>query len=321
MAGRGTDRKIRFGVAVSFPESIEQWGELARKAEDLGYSVLLVADHLGRQWSPLLACLAAAQATTRLRVGTQVIANDFRNPVVLAKEAATLDLLSHGRFEFGIGVGHPASSPLGRSDYKQIGLEMDEPGPRVSRLAESLSIIKSFFESEEAFSFAGKFYQAEEVQPFPKAEQRPGPPIMVAGAGPRMLRLAAREADIINIAPRPPTVGPTSRGSMAFGLTIKDELAIIKEAAGERYDRLELCVFADRAVVTDDVAGASQKLAEGLGINLEQLEEMPHTLIGGPDVMVERIIEHRERYDISYRIVPGALMEAMAPVVSRLSGD
>ena len=143
-------RKIRFGFAAGLPESLQAWRELARKAEDLGYDVIHVADHMGRQWSPLLALLSAAEATTRLRVGTQVIANDFRIPVVLAKEIATLDLLTGGRFECGIGVGHPATSPTGRSDYNQIGMEMDEPGPRVGRLAESLRLIKRFMASDGA---------------------------------------------------------------------------------------------------------------------------------------------------------------------------
>jgi len=313
-------RKIRFGFAAGLPESVEAWRELARKAEDLGYDVMHVADHMGRQWSPLLALLSAADATTRLRVGTQVIANDFRVPVVLAKEIATLDLLTGGRFECGIGVGHPASSPTGRSDYNQIGREMDEPGPRVSRLAESLRLIKRFMASDEAFDFEGRFYHGRGVVPFPKPVQRPRPPIMVAGAGPRMLRLAASEADIVNIAPRPPTLGPTSRGSMSFGLDIHAELALIKEAAGDRYDELELCVFADRAVVTDDPEPAMARLGEELQIGRDALLEMPHTLIGEPGAIEERILEHRERYDISYRIVPGQLMEAFAPVVKKLAG-
>jgi len=315
-----TEHKIRFGVAANFPESVEAWRETARKAEDLGYSVLLVADHLGRQWAPLPALLSAADVTSTLRVGTQVIANDFRTPVVLAKEIATLDLLTGGRFEPGIGVGHPATSPTGRSDYNQLGVEMDGPGPRVTRLAESLRLIKRFLESEEQFDFEGEFYQAKDVIAFPKSVQRPHPPIMVAGAGPRMLRLAAREADIVNIAPRPPIKGTTSRGSTGFGLTIQDELAILKEAAGARYDDLELCVFADRASMTDDAGAAVDALAADFGITAEGVHEMPHTLIGEPGAMAEKVLLDKERYGVTYRIVQGALMEAMAPVVKATAG-
>ena len=315
-----TDHKIRFGVAANFPESAEAWKETARKAEDLGYSVLLVADHLGRQWSPMPALLSAAEATTTLRIGTQVIANDFRAPLVLAKEIATIDLLTGGRLEPGIGVGHPATSATGRSDYNQLGVEMDGPGPRVTRLGESLRLIKRFLESEEQFDFEGEFYRARDVVPFPKAVQRPHPPIMVAGAGPRMLRLAAREADIINIAPRPPIKGTTSRGSTGFGLDIHGELAILKEAAGSGYDDLELCVFADRASMTDDPRSAVEALAVEFGITPEAVHEMPHTLIGSASAMADKILLDKQRYGVTYRIVQGVLMEAMAPVIKAVAG-
>lgn len=315
-----TSRKIRFGVTAAFPDDVHQWRELVRKAEDLGYDVLLVADHMGRQWSPLLALLAAAEATSHLRVGTQVLANDFRRPIVLAKEVATLDRMTEGRFELGIGVGHPATSPTGRSDYAQLGIEMDEPGPRVSRLAEALAIIKAFLAGEEGFQYEGRFYTARDVVSQPRPVQQPRPPIMVAGAGPRMLRLAAAEADIVNIAPRPPITGVTSRGSTGFGLDIHASLSIIREAAGERYDELELSVFADRMAITADADAEVQKLADEMGITPAQVNEMPHTLIGPPEALSQRILAHREQYDVSYRIIPGGFMEAFAPVVKAIGG-
>jgi probable F420-dependent oxidoreductase len=323
------NRKIRFGFAAGMTSAsfeadpsagVQEWRNLARKAEDLGYDVMHVADHLSRQWSPLLALLSAADATTRLRFGTQVIANDFRHPVVLAKEIATLDLLTGGRFEPGIGVGHPPTSATGRSDYAQLGREMDGPGPRVSRLAESLRLIKQFMASDEPFDFEGSFYNGRGILPFPRPVQQPHPPIMVAGAGPRMLRLSGREADIINIAPRPPTVGTTSRGSTGFGLDIFAELALIKEAAGDRYDDIELCIFGDRSVITGDPEPELDKLAGEFGITRQQLDEMPHTLIGPPEAIADRILEHRERYGITYRVVLGHQMEAYAPVIKQLAG-
>ena len=315
-----TDRKIRFGVASNLPESVKAWKEWAKKAEDLGFDVLHIADHLGRQWSPLLALLAAGEATSRIRLGTQVIANDFRPAVVLAKEVATLDLLTNGRYEFGIGVGHPQTSPTGRSDYAQLGVEMDGPGPRVDRLRETLKVVKQFFEATEPFDFEGKFHNIHSVVPFPKPVQSPRPPIMVAGAGPRMLRLAAREADIINIAPRPPTVGTTSRGSTGFGLDIYGELEIIREAAAERYKDIELCVFADRTMFTSDVAGEKSKLAEEFGISVPQLDDMPHTAIGDASAIADKFLQDRDRFDVSYRIVPGAMIDAYAPVVKQIAG-
>lgn len=313
-------RKIRFGVAVSFPDTVQEWRDLARKVEDLGYDVLLVADHLSRQWSPLLALLAAAEATTRLRVGTQVMANDFRRPIMLAKEIATLDLMTEGRFEPGIGVGHPPTSAIGVSDYKQLGIEMDEPGPRVTRLEVSLQIIKRYLSSPDPFEFQGKFYATRETVNYPRPSQQPHPPIMVAGAGPRILKLAAREADIINIAPRPPIKGMSARGTVGFGLDITGSRDIIKEAAGGRYDDIELCVFADRAVVTDDPKPHREKLAADLGITEQQMDEMPHTLIGEPDAICEAILKFRDSHDVSYRIVQGAHMDDFAPVVAKVGG-
>jgi probable F420-dependent oxidoreductase len=314
-------RKFRFGVAVSFPGDANQWRDLARKVEDLGYDVLLVADHMLRQWSPLLALVAAADVTNRLRFGTQVIANDFRHPAVLAKEAATLDLLTGGRFELGIGVGHPPTSQTGIRDYQQLGREMDSPGARVQRLAESVQIISTFFKADEPFDFTGEFFNLRGVVPNPKPLQKPRPPIMIAGAGPRMLRLAANTADIINIAPRPPTRGATSRGSTGFGLDIHAELSIIKNAADARFDAIELSVFADRAVVTDKPDEELDKLAAEFGISREAVLDMPHTLIGSPESMIESVQASRERFGISYRIVPNYLLDAFAPVVSRLRGS
>jgi probable F420-dependent oxidoreductase len=313
-------RKIRFGIAVNFPATLKEWQETVRKVEGLGYSVLLVADHLSRQWAPLPALVAAANASTTLRLGTQVIANDFRHPVVLAKELATLDVLTGGRLEIGIGVGHPPTSPIGRSDYAQLGREMDAPGRRVERLADTVRLLKTFLASDEPFDFEGAHFGGRGIVPFPRPAQQPRPPVMVAGAGPRMLRLAASEADIVNIAPRPPTLGPTSRGSTGFGLTIHDELAIIREAAGKRYAEIELATFADRAAVTGDRERVIRSLADEMGVSPAAIEEMPPTLAGTPDQIADRILEHRDRFDISYRILPGYLLDEMAPVVARLTG-
>jgi probable F420-dependent oxidoreductase len=320
-----SERKFRFGVAASAPQSATAWREMARKAEDLGYSTLLLADHMSRQAAPLIAAMAALAATTRLRLGTQVLANPFRNPSILAKEVATLDFLSDGRFEVGIGAGWPNSSNTGRSDSNQTGIDMGESGYRVERLMEAVRIIKSFLSSEEAFDFPGRHFNVKGLNPFPRGVQRPHAPIMIAGAGPRMMRFAAREADIINIAPRPPIVGPTPAGSMGFGLTMADEIDLIKKAAGERYAEIELCVFsnnpqANNPSVTDDAGVSIDKLAGDLSTTREAVLAMPATLIGSVDSLCERIEMHREQYDISYRTIPWYAVDQFAPVVARLSG-
>jgi probable F420-dependent oxidoreductase len=319
-----TDRKIRFGVAASAPESATAWREMAKKAEDLGYSTLLLADHMSRQTAPLIGAMAALAATTRLRLGTQVLANPFRNPAILAKEIASLDFLSDGRFEVGIGAGWPNSSNTGRSDSNQTGIDMGESGERVERLIDAVRIIRKFLSSDEPFDYEGKHFSVKGLNPFPGAVQKPVP-IMIAGAGPRMMRFAAREADIINIAPRPPIVGPTPAGSMGFGLTMADEIALIREAAGERYPQLEISVFANNPQannpsVTDNPDPSIDKLAGDLSTTREAVLAMPATLIGSVDSLVERILQHREQHDVTYRTIPWYAVDQFAPVVAKLAG-
>ena len=319
-----TNRKIRFGVAAAAPESATAWREMAKKAEDLGYSTLLLADHMSRQTAPLIGAMAALAVTTRLRLGTQVLANPFRNPSILAKEIASLDFLSDGRFEPGIGAGWPNTSNTGRSDSNQTGIDMGESGERVERLIDAVRIIKKFLSSDEPFDYEGKAFSVKGLNPFPRAVKRPVP-IMIAGAGPRMMRFAAREADIINIAPRPPIVGPTPAGSMGFGLTMADEIALIKEAAGDRYSALEISVFANNPQaqnpsVTDNAGPSIDKLASDLSTTREAVLAMPATLIGSVDSLVERILQHREEYDVTYRTIPWYAVDQFAPVVAKVAG-
>jgi len=322
-----TTRRFRFGVSATAPnlESAATLRSFARKAEDLGFSTLLMGDHMGRSLAPLLALQFAAGATTRLRVSPQVIANDFRNPALLAKEVATIDLLTEGRFELGIGTGWPAGSPNAIADYAQLGIELDEAGPRVSRLFESVQIIKAFLASDEPVSFSGSYYNIQGLVPAPRPVQHPRPPIMVAGAGPRILRLCAREVDIINLAPRPPIVGRTARGSQGFGLTMADTVAIVREAAAERYGDIELCVFANNPEsgnpsITDNPEPLIDKLAAEMNTTREAIMDMPATMIGSVDEMVDRLQRERTQYDISYRVIPSYAMDAFAPVVVRLAG-
>jgi probable F420-dependent oxidoreductase len=320
-------RTFRFGVSATAPnlESASAWRGFARKAEDLGFSTVLIGDHMGRSASPLLALLAAADATTRLRVSPQVIANDFRNPALLAKEVATIDMLTEGRFELGIGTGWPSGSPNAIADYAQLGIPLDEAGPRVSRLFESIAIIKAFLGSDQPVDFDGRYYQIKGLVTAPRPVQRPRPPIMVAGAGPRILKLCAREVDIINLAPRPPIVGRTARGSQGFGLTMADTVSIVREAAGDRYGNIELCVFANNPgsgnpSITDDPEPLIDKLAAEMNTTREAVLDMPATMIGSVDEIVERLQRDRELYDISYRCFPSDAMDAFAPVVARLAG-
>ena len=282
--------------------------------ESLGYSTLFLPDHFGEQLSPIAALMSAADATTTLRIGSLVFDNDYRHPVVLAKEAATLDLLSDGRLEFGLGAGWMTS------DYEQTGIPLDPPGTRIERMAEGLEIIKRFFTGGPV-SFEGKHYKVHGVDGFPSPVQKPHPPIIVGGGGRRMLRLAAQQADIVSVNYKL-TEGRVSRALVRTGLAeaTEEKLAWIKEAAGDRFSKIELCATIFVANVTDDRDGAAAAFAAGSGAEPHQVLEMPHFLIGTIDQMVEDLQARRERFGISYVVFPDAAAESLAPVVERLTG-
>jgi probable F420-dependent oxidoreductase len=310
----GEQRPFRFGVQEHRASSAKEWRDKARLVESLGYSTLSIPDHFGDQLGPIAALMAAADATTTLRVGSLVFDNDYRYPVVLAKEAATLDLLSDGRLDFGLGAGWLAS------DYEQAGIPFDPPGVRIDRMAEALTIIKSFF-AGGSVSFAGKHYKVEGLEAWPAAVQKPHPPIVLGGGGRRMLGLAAREGDIVNINYKLDE-GRVNRKLVRTGFAdaTDQKLAWIKQAAGDRLSQIELSVTIFVANVTDDrdvVAGA---MAAGLRAEPKDVLDMPHFLIGTIEQIVEDLVARRDRYGISYVVVPGEAAESLAPVVERLTG-
>ncbi len=307
-------RPFRFGVEEHRAPNANAWREKARLIESLGYSTLYLPDHFGDQLSPIVGLMSAADATSKLRVGSLVFDNDYRHPVVLAKEAATLDLLSDGRLDFGLGAGWMAS------DYEQTGIPLDPPGTRIERMAEALQIIKAFF-AGGSVSFTGKHYRIEGVEAVPLPAQKPHPPIILGGGGPRMLRLAAREADIVSINYKL-SEGRVNRALVRTGLAeaTDEKLEWIKEAAGDRLSDIELMVTAFIVNVTDDRDEVAAALASGLRSEPRELLEMPHFLIGTIEQIVEDLQARRERYGISYIVVPGEAVESFAPVVERLAG-
>jgi probable F420-dependent oxidoreductase len=263
---------------------------------------------------PIAALMAAADATTSLRVGSLVFDNDYRHPVVLAKEAATLDLLSDGRFDLGMGAGWMAS------DYEQAGIPFDSPGHRISRLEEAIQIVKGLL-AGAPFSFTGKHYQVKDIEGSPLPVQKPHPPIVLGGGAPRMLRLAAREADIVNVN-FDLREGHVNRDLVRTGLAkaTDQKLAWIRESAGDRIDSIELSVTIFLANITDDRDSVASVMAGGLGAEPKDVLEMPHFLIGTVDQLVEELQRRRERYGVSYVIVPGDVAEQFAPVVAVLTG-
>jgi probable F420-dependent oxidoreductase len=309
-----TPRPFRFGVQEHRAPSAKAWKEKARQVEALGYAALYLPDHFTDQLGPIAALMAAADATTRLRVGSLVFDNDYRHPVVLAKEAATLDLLSDGRFDLGLGAGWMAT------DYEQAGIPYDTPGTRISRMEEGLKVIKGLF-AGEPFTFTGQHYRVSGIEGSPRPVQKPHPPILLGGGGRRMLSLAAREADTVNVNFNL-REGQVNRDLVRTGLAeaTDEKLRWIKEAAGDRLDRIELSVTIFLANITDDRESVATMMAAGFGAEPKDILAMPHFLIGTVDEVVEDLQRRRERFGISYVIVPGEADESFAPVVARLAG-
>jgi len=258
--------------------------------------------------------MAAADATDKLRIGSLVFDNDYRHPVVLAKEAATLDLMSDGRLDFGLGAGWLAS------DYEQTGIPLERPGLRIERMAEALQVIKAFF-GGGSVSFKGKHYTVDGVEAIPMPAQKPHPPIILGGGGQRMLRLAAQEADIVSVNYKL-TEGRVNRALIRTGMAdaTDEKLGWIKEAAGERFSEIELMATVFVANVTDERDSVAAAMAAGFGSEPRDVLETPHFLIGTIDQMIEDLQVRRERYGISHLVLPDSAAEALAPVVERLTG-
>jgi probable F420-dependent oxidoreductase len=292
-----------------------EWTDKARKLEDLGYAVLTVPDHLAEFLAPIPALVAAALATKALRVGTLVLNNDFRHPVLIAREAATVDRLSDGRLELGVGAGHM------RSEYDQAGLSFGSGGTRVDRLTEAVAIIKALL-AGESVTFSGTHYRVTEHTVHPIPVQRPHPPILIGGNGRRLLALAGREAGIVGLSGITFRQGGIQPDLSAWrAAAVEERLAIVRAAAGERYRRLELNALVQRVVVTDDRHGAARELASRWPqLSVDELLASPYLLVGTVDQMVEDLRARRERWGISYYTVFEPFMSAFAPVVNRLAG-
>jgi probable F420-dependent oxidoreductase len=286
-------KAFRFGVVSAGSQSSSVWITLARRVEELGYASLLMPDRTITPLAAQTALTVAAMATTTLRVGGYVFANDFRHPALLAREVATLDLLSAGRVELGLGAG------VGPFDFQQLGIPFDGAGTRVARFAEALHIIKQFFISETV-NFSGEFYNVVEMRAMPHPVQQPHPPIFVGSGGRRMLTIAAREADII---------APTAIDSADVPLEQKFEW--VREAAGERFEHLELSQSAFGIELTDTLVAASPPVRGGPPVQVR-----PMTI----EQAVEHLLEQRERLGTSYIQVQEGQMENFAPLVARLSG-
>jgi probable F420-dependent oxidoreductase len=308
-------RPFRFGAQVSNARSREKFVEKARKLEDSGYSTMFMPDHFDDQLAPMPALMAVADATTTLRIGSLVFDNDYKHPVVLAKEAATLDLLSDGRMEFGLGAGWL------RTDYEQSGILYDPPGVRIDRFLEGLEIVKGLF-TGEPFSFSGKHYTITELAGTPLPVQRPHPPILIGAGAKRMLRIAGREADIVSVN-FDLASGAIDAAMAVTGLAeaTRDKVGWIREGAGDRFDDIELSVTVFMSAVVDNRDEFAGMVAQGFGLTAEQGLSIPHFCVGTESQIIEDLQRRRDEYGFSYIVISGGAEETMAPIVSKLAGS
>ncbi len=312
----GPVRRFRFGVHVASPTTRREWVEAARKAEGLGYDVLLTADHVTANTSPpLLPLVTVAEATERLRVGTFVLNNDLHHPVLLARQAAMLDVLSDGRFELGLGAGHM------RSEYEAIGVAFDPGAVRVERLEESVAIIVASWRGGHA-SFHGRHHRVDGDVLHPRPVQQPHPPLLIGGNGRRILSLAAREAGIVGLA----GLSAADGAIRPDGFTrdgARQRIAWVREAAPDRFDELELNALVQHVEITIDPTAAGRQLVDRwshFGLDPADLLATPYLLIGDQASLVDHLTGIRQELGISYFTVFEHAMDDLAPVVAQLAG-
>lgn len=311
-------RPFRFAVsAMAGAKDGAGWTGVARECEDLGYDTLFVIDHVeATRLAPIASMAHAAATTTTLRVGSLVLNAELRHPGLLAKELATIDALSGGRLEIGLGAGWLPG------DYSQLGLRMDRPAERIRRLREAATVIRAFTSGEDdQLTFEGDWCRVEELLVRPRPTRPGGPPLLLGGGGPTVLRLAGEMADIVSI--NVPLTGGTAMApeqGLGDDGAVRSRIDAVRTAAGERFEQIELQLPLHHVVVTDRPADAAAGIAARLGLDAEAIAGSANALIGPIDAMIEALQERRERYGFSYVSIPDSAMRDVAPVVERLRG-
>ena len=311
-------RPFEFLAESRDPISARELGERARRAEGLGYHGLVIPDHILDQLSPVPTMAVIAAATDRLRIGAFVFNNDLRHPAVLAQDLASLDVLSEGRLDVAIGAG------WNQVEYDSVGIAFDPAPVRSERLAEAVAVLKGCF-ADGPFSFNGRYYRITDYDGGPTPVQRPHPPFLIGGGGRRTLSLAAREAQIVGLAPRTGTGGRRDPRSLTWEATV-EKIGWVREAAGDRFDQLRFNVYASAVPVTivEDARGAAGRIADqlaaGSGVRLTEDEVLrsPQMFVGSLDRLEAKFLEMREELGIS-SIMVGELGPLDA-LVERLAG-
>ena len=304
-------KPFRFGLLVEGDHlTRKSLIDLVKRAEAEGYNILLGTDHLGRLASaPLLQ--AAAEATS-LRIGTLVLNNDFRNPVILAQELATLDMLTEGRLEIGLGAG------WARVEYDASAMPFDAPGRRVARLQATVAMLKQSFGEGRIQRDADDAYPKMLLEGMPQSVQRPHPPFLIGGGGPRVLKYAAREAEIVGLDPRAFREGGHDQSDVTEA-AIDEKVTWIREAAGDRWTDLEINIIVF-GVDPDYGRRSGPSPALDHPISEAEMAGSPHYLLGDTDEMTEPLIARRQRWGINYLVIKPVHMDVLAPVVARLAG-
>jgi probable F420-dependent oxidoreductase len=320
-------KPFRFGLQAYAPNSGKEWRELARKAEASGLSSFHLADHIigpgpalaatghpVQTVAAIPAMAVAAEATSTIKVGCRVLCVDYRNPVMLAKEVATLDFFSEGRLEMGLGAGWL------QGEYEAIGVPFDRAGVRIDRFEEVIALLRASF-AEGELNIDTPHVHAVGFEAVPKPFTKSGPPIMIGGGAKRILTIAGREADIVslNFNNSSGKLGADGIGSSTAELT-DQKIQWIKDGAGARFDQIEIEIAAYFTIVTPDGEGTRAKMAPMFGMTPEVFAEHPNALIGSVDEICDRIVERRERFGISYVSFGASVIDAVIPVVERLAG-
>ncbi|HKY13950.1 MAG TPA: TIGR03621 family F420-dependent LLM class oxidoreductase [Microthrixaceae bacterium] len=310
-------RPFRFGVDLQAPLPDRTWADSARDVEDLGYSTLFVPDHFDEGLGPIAAMSVAAAVTSELRIGTLVLDCDYRHPAVLAREIATIDQISGGRIELGLGAGWKTS------DYTTAGIPMDPPKVRVDRMIEHVEVLKGCFRGE-AFDFDGDHYRIDGLVGTPTPARPGGPPLLIGGGGRRVLSYAARVADIVGVNASVHSGAwdaETVRGTLPE--RVDERLEWVRAAAGDRFDDIELNSWLAAVEVTDEPETLVLALAEMFGLvdaDPKELLDSPFNLLGPLSVLGERLIKRRDRWGLSYVVLPGTQARTLAPLVAELTG-
>lgn len=308
-----TNRPFRFGTGSYVTPGLAEFQDNARRVEAQGYDTFCNADHFNPDMFPVgPALVAAACATTTLRLASFVYSNNFRHPALLAREAATIDVLSGGRLEFGVGAGYY------QREYDSTGIDLPDRATRVDRLRETLAIVKGLW-ADEPFTFDGDHYKITDMEGWPKPLQQPRPPVHVGGGGQQMMRLAAAEADIVGIII--PSLKTGIAAGAETGATIDKTVGWLRDAAGDRFGAIELGALIWHVLVTDHPESAVEDKASEWGLSAEQVKASPYILVGTVAGITEQVQALREHYRISYVTVFPQYAECFAPVVDRLAGS